>query len=224
MHPLDNIMRTRAQASKEARRSAGGWAFNPFTHNYTPAPPPRANTLDAEQGQTNRYNTTDGLTHAATAPSQIHHEQSDVTAVAEDEIIPVGEVGSERALNEPGSGLRQRVGTGSVAAAGGDAQKPENEKPKEKLTLGFLRHIPPKEPYTWKNQLRRTVGSSWINILLVCAPVGIVTNYTGVSGQAVFAINFIAIIPLAAMLGFATEEIALRTGETLGGLINATFG
>jgi Ca2+:H+ antiporter len=30
--------------------------------------------------------------------------------------------------------------------------------------------------------------------------------------------------PLAAMLSYATEEIALRTGETLGGLLNATFG
>ena len=216
-------MRTRAQASKEARRSTGGWSLNPFTHNYTPAPPQRANTLDAERGQTGRYSTTDRLTHASTAPEQTRHEQSDNAAVAEDEITPVADMSSERRLTGDGSGLRQRVGTGNVAA-GGNAQEPENEKPKEKLTLGFLRHIPPKEPYTWKNQLRRTVGSSWINILLVCAPVGIATNYTGVSGQAVFAINFIAIIPLAAMLGFATEEIALRTGETLGGLINATFG
>ncbi|KAG8896449.1 hypothetical protein FRB99_008884, partial [Tulasnella sp. 403] len=32
------------------------------------------------------------------------------------------------------------------------------------------------------------------------------------------------IVPLAALLGFATEELALRVGQTLGGLINATFG
>jgi len=37
-------------------------------------------------------------------------------------------------------------------------------------------------------------------------------------------VNFIAIIPLAALLSYATEEIALRIGETLGGLMNATFG
>ena len=129
---------------------------------------------------------------------------------------------SERELTGSETGLRHRVGTGSVPE--GATQEPEKEKPNEKLRLGFLRHIPPKEPFTWKNQLRRTVGSSWINVLLVCAPAGIAMNYTGVGGQIVFAVNFIAIIPLAAMLGFATEEIALRTGETLGGLINATFG
>lgn len=39
-----------------------------------------------------------------------------------------------------------------------------------------------------------------------------------------FSLNFIAIIPLAAVLSFATEEISTPLGETLGGLLNATFG
>ena len=34
----------------------------------------------------------------------------------------------------------------------------------------------------------------------------------------------VAIMPLAFLMGKATEEIALRTGETVGGLLNATFG
>ncbi|KAI8967281.1 calcium/proton exchanger [Mycotypha africana] len=40
----------------------------------------------------------------------------------------------------------------------------------------------------------------------------------------VFTLNFIAIIPLAKLLGFSTEEIALRSGSTIGALLNATFG
>lgn len=32
------------------------------------------------------------------------------------------------------------------------------------------------------------------------------------------------IVPLAGLLAFATEELALRVGQTLGGLLNATFG
>ncbi|MCJ1427239.1 hypothetical protein MMC29_005142, partial [Sticta canariensis] len=39
-----------------------------------------------------------------------------------------------------------------------------------------------------------------------------------------FVTNFLAIIPLAAMLSYATEKIALRTRETIGGLLNASFG
>jgi hypothetical protein len=34
----------------------------------------------------------------------------------------------------------------------------------------------------------------------------------------------LAIVPLAKMLGTATEEIALKTGDVVGGLLNATFG
>ena len=32
------------------------------------------------------------------------------------------------------------------------------------------------------------------------------------------------LIPLAALLGFTTEEMASYTNQTLGGLLNATFG
>jgi Ca2+:H+ antiporter len=40
----------------------------------------------------------------------------------------------------------------------------------------------------------------------------------------VFIINFVAIIPLAKLLGDATEELALHTSQSVGGLLNATFG
>jgi hypothetical protein len=78
--------------------------------------------------------------------------------------------------------------------------------------------------FAFKNQLHATIFNSWINILLLAAPVGIAINYAGVNKIIVFVVNFIAIIPLAAMLSFATEEISLHVGETLGGLLNASFG
>ena len=84
---------------------------------------------------------------------------------------------------------------------------------------------PKRKPFTAMSQLRATVFNSYINILLIMAPIGIALNFVkGISPVAVFVVNFIAIIPLAAMLSYATEEIALRTGETIGGLLNATFG
>lgn len=36
--------------------------------------------------------------------------------------------------------------------------------------------------------------------------------------------NFLALVPLALMLGEVTEDLAVRFGETIGGLLNATFG
>ena len=55
-------------------------------------------------------------------------------------------------------------------------------------------------------------------------PVGIVAGAMNWNPTAVFVINFFAIIPLAAVLSFATEEISIKLGEALGGLLNATFG
>ncbi len=39
-----------------------------------------------------------------------------------------------------------------------------------------------------------------------------------------FGLSALAIIPLSALLGHATEELAARTGPTIGGLLNATLG
>jgi len=95
-------------------------------------------------------------------------------------------------------------------------------KPKKRLWCKGKKFM--HKPFTVGSQLRATIFNSWINILLLAAPVGIALNYAGVNGTAVFVVNFIAIIPLAAMLSFATEEISLHLGESLGGLLNASFG
>lgn len=71
----------------------------------------------------------------------------------------------------------------------------------------------------------KAVFGSWINLMLVFVPIGIALHEVdSVSRIVVFVLNFLAIIPLAAMLSFATEELALYVGETLGGLLNASFG
>lgn len=63
-----------------------------------------------------------------------------------------------------------------------------------------------------------------MNVLLVFVPLGIAAGILEWGATVVFTLNFFAIIPLAAILSFATEEISVRLGETLGGLLNATFG
>ncbi|ENI10611.1 hypothetical protein COCC4DRAFT_67583 [Bipolaris maydis ATCC 48331] len=73
-------------------------------------------------------------------------------------------------------------------------------------------------------QIRFVLFGAWINVLLIMVPVGFAVYYAKLKPVPVFIINFIAIIPLAAMLSNATEELAIRVGETLGGLLNATFG
>lgn len=69
-----------------------------------------------------------------------------------------------------------------------------------------------------------TLYSNYVNILLVFVPLGIVAGAMGWNPTVVFVLNFFAIIPLAAVLSFATEEISMKVGQTMGGLMNATFG
>jgi Ca2+:H+ antiporter len=99
-----------------------------------------------------------------------------------------------------------------------------DDTPKTKKQPWYKGKVLKHKPFTVANQLRATILSSWVNILLLAAPVGIALNYAHVDGKIVFVVNFIAIIPLAGMLSFATEEISLHVGESLGGLLNASFG
>lgn len=69
-----------------------------------------------------------------------------------------------------------------------------------------------------------TLASNYVNVLLVFVPVGIVLGALDMNPTAVFIVNFLAIMPLAALLSFATEELSAKMGQTIGGLMNATFG
>ena len=63
-----------------------------------------------------------------------------------------------------------------------------------------------------------------LNILLFALPITLYFNYVDQNYSLAFFSSLIAIMPLAFLMGRATEEIALRTTESLGGLLNATFG
>ena len=72
--------------------------------------------------------------------------------------------------------------------------------------------------------MRNAIFHSWVNVLLVFVPIGIVVEAIGLSAGIVFGMNAIAIIPLAGLLSFATESVAIRLGDTLGALLNVSFG
>src|SRR5262245_49850896 len=73
-------------------------------------------------------------------------------------------------------------------------------------------------------QLMRVLFGSWLNLLLVAAPVSLVLASTQGPSLWAFATAAISLIPAAGLIGTATEHLAHRAGPTLGGLLNATFG
>jgi Ca2+:H+ antiporter len=65
---------------------------------------------------------------------------------------------------------------------------------------------------------------NYLNVLLIFAPIAIVGRFLGWPPTLLFISSALAVIPLAGILGQATEELAVHTGPRLGGLLNATLG
>ena len=64
-----------------------------------------------------------------------------------------------------------------------------------------------------------------LNWLLICIPLAVWLEHARPdSHTAIFLTACLAVLPLAGWLGTATEHLAERTGEGIGGLLNATFG
>jgi Ca2+:H+ antiporter len=63
-----------------------------------------------------------------------------------------------------------------------------------------------------------------LNVLVVFLPVALVLRVIGANDVLVFLTSALAVIPLAGLIGAATEEVARYVGPGLGGFLNATFG
>ncbi|KAI8925624.1 Sodium/calcium exchanger protein-domain-containing protein [Entophlyctis helioformis] len=83
----------------------------------------------------------------------------------------------------------------------------------------------PKHVPTLASSLKEVATRNlWFNLLLAFVPLGILAGNLGWGDTATFAINFIAIMPLAKMLDLATDELSKKVGQAIGALINASFG
>ena len=77
---------------------------------------------------------------------------------------------------------------------------------------------------TFARQLSRCFTDRWLNLLLLVAPVSWFLAWSGNTSLWVFVAAAVSLIPAAGLIGAATEELANRSGPTLGGFLNATFG
>ena len=64
----------------------------------------------------------------------------------------------------------------------------------------------------------------YLYVLLIFIPVTIYGAIAGFSDPLLFVFSSLAIIPLAGVMGKATDDIACFAGQKIGGLLNATFG
>jgi Ca2+:H+ antiporter len=68
---------------------------------------------------------------------------------------------------------------------------------------------------------QRKPSLSW---LLIFIPITLVVEHLGLTLPLLFFSAALALIPIAGLIVKATEQIAARTGDAVGGLLNATFG
>lgn len=81
---------------------------------------------------------------------------------------------------------------------------------------------PPNRPRLDASFLRTPQG--WPYLLSPLIPIAVALDLAGVPATVVFASSALGIVPTAALMGRATEELAARSGPGIGGLLNVTFG
>jgi Ca2+:H+ antiporter len=67
-------------------------------------------------------------------------------------------------------------------------------------------------------------GSGWPYLLVPFIPVAIALELAHASASVIFVTSALGVIPTAALMGRATEELAARSGPGIGGFLNVTFG
>src|SRR3954464_15268964 len=67
-------------------------------------------------------------------------------------------------------------------------------------------------------------GEGWPYLLIPFIPVAVVLEFMHANATLVFFASALGVVPTAALMGRATEELAHRSGPGIGGLLNVTFG
>ncbi|KAG2062704.1 calcium proton exchanger, partial [Suillus decipiens] len=77
---------------------------------------------------------------------------------------------------------------------------------------------------SWGESFRFLIFGTWLNVLLVFIPLSFISHSMDCDAGLIFLFSFMAIVPLAKLLGEATDQLSIKLGETPSGLLNASFG
>lgn len=136
---------------------------------------------------------------------------------------PPGAAAEDRAKHEAGY---QPLQPGYEQSPRGDpvANKPTLHRPLSPRVVSTSPERPHETYWQLQMKLLCEMLCQWLNVLLIFVPIGLGVRVVRCNDAIVFAANFLAIIPLASMLGNFTEALSNHTGQLIGGLLNATFG
>ncbi|KAL1524955.1 hypothetical protein AB1Y20_019831 [Prymnesium parvum] len=128
---------------------------------------------------------------------------------------------SEQPLMEEGEARPSRKSITMWKNAVQDVQRAQKMRSRG---LTISRAIPTKKPPHFIAGSRAMLASNRLYWLLLTVPLALIANALDWPIGVVFGLSCAAILPLAGLLGEATEQVAIHTSEVLSGLLNATFG
>jgi hypothetical protein len=148
---------------------------------------------------------------------------------AEERMMRLSKVSASpsRPMPEPAPLPAPTTATVYSAAAMDDKEKgddDDDDEPKEKKE--------PNDPFAdgfgpYLNHSLDELFNPWkspMNWLLLCTPFAYYGHHYGGDDVTVFILSVLAIAPMAERVSYVTEQLAMHTSETIGGLLNATFG
>lgn len=221
-----NAFRIKRQAHAVSRSDASFNPFGPIWNNND-----RRQTWDGE-AQTHinidddDVETGSPIEHAQTSkdsraghasPDQDREREREKPDSSGDTVSASQAPGSEFTAVDTRAQMRNRARLERQTAVSPDTE-PADE-PKKKKKHQFFKNVKPKTPFTVRNQVRRVFGVSWLNLLLLCVPVGISLGATIGPSLETFFVNYAAVIPLYWLGDFAMTEIGLRTGSLVSNYI-----
>ncbi len=92
------------------------------------------------------------------------------------------------------------------------------------MSSGASSAAPPEQHERFNLRRFLLSGAGWPYILAPLIPLAVALELTHAPSEIIFASSALGVVPTAALMGRATEELADRAGPGIGGLLNVTFG
>ncbi|TFK82665.1 Calcium/proton exchanger [Polyporus arcularius HHB13444] len=131
----------------------------------------------------------------------------------------------ESAIQQPS---RRSTTNGTSPVTRATSRSSQRSNPLQLLRALTIPNHKVADPPSLMHGIKAIIMGSWLNVLLVFIPVSwamyLALPRTQQNQTLTFVFAFLAIIPLAKLLAFATDELSMRVGQTLAGLMNATLG
>ena len=190
-----------AEANALSHTSLKDSSRNPLGYDSNNSPKEPAH--DADENYSGTGWTVPGRANHKTQPSSKKSRKNDVSSNPSAAIPPPA---------PPPSNIEPARNPYSAMSSTRSNQKPNIFYRTQQACKRFISHT------------KVAILSSRVNYLLVFVPIGMAVKFTEVNEPVIFSMNALAVVPLANLLSYATESAALQLGDTVGALLNITFG